>query len=689
MPKPSRSSDVLPLYRNGGSNSPSYYTESDSNLSTGSSTGSAKRRRRSTRLSSLEHQKKTDGGGSSMAFAQKKLKRLDLASSQERSEHWSVGDRVEAIKWADDAKEWYCARIVEIAKDDQDETLVFVHYEGWPPEEADWISPTLLRVPPQRAARSLRYGPAGAESDRSWKDYVDFHSSERGEVARRNTGIVQDRRMGLHCCPCHSRETIHPERPDRIGSILQTLYTNRMLRYFKRIHARETTTQELLRVHTFSHVRNYYPLDEETVTKKEKRPLKITSIAALLNPEQPPKNPRIQQLAAVDKVLRGVGGDTIIKADQDHINRQYHRFSTAAAFADASQSNPQPTAPPTLVCKMTCGELGISVDTTFHPLYTSLAAKVAAGALLSLVAPIVQGQLRNGFALIRPPGHHAEDDLAMGFCFYNNVAVAVADTLDKYPSKIKKAVVIDWDVHHGNGTQKIFYDNPNVLYISVHRWDHGKFYPFSGAPDECGEYQGIGKNVNIAFSESNKRPKPMGDTEFVAAFYHFVIPIVKQFGPDMIFVSAGFDAAEGHPENLGGYNVTPRGFALLTKMVKDLAEDLCQGRLVLTLEGGYELQPLANSCAASVAQLFLPDTLPELQITTFQDTLDSTKPNRDAIESFQDILQQQKKHWQFPEEMFDPDFSFSLPEDWRATDSISTRPRRDKKAAKTSAMESY
>ncbi|CAO3654502.1 unnamed protein product [Mucor fragilis] len=439
VPKPSRSSDALSLYCNGGSNSPSYYTESDSNLSTGSSTGSAKRRRRSTRLNSLDYQKKSDK--KSMALAQKKFKRLDLAYSQERSQSWSVGDQVEAIKWADDVKEWYCARIVEMANDHHDETLVFVHYEGWPPEEADWISPTLLRTP--QRAQGLRYGPTGAESDRSWNDYAAFYHSKRGGMARQNTGIVQDRRMGLHCCPCHSRETIHPERPDRISSILQILHTNRMLRYFKQIHARETTTQELLRVHTFNHVRNYYPLDEETLVKKEKRPLKITSIAALLNPE-PPRNPRIQQLSAVDKVERGVGGDTIIKADQDHINRQHRRFSTAAAFADASQSNPQPTAPPTLVCKMTCGELGISVDTTFHPLYTSLAAKVSAGALLSLVEPIVQGQLRNGFALIRPPGHHAEDDLAMGFCFYNNVAVAVADTLEKYPPKVKKAVVIDW-----------------------------------------------------------------------------------------------------------------------------------------------------------------------------------------------------------------------------------------------------
>lgn len=135
--------------------------------------------------------------------------------------------------------------------------------------------------------------------------------------------------------------------------------------------------------------------------------------------------------------------------------------------------------------------------------------------------------------------------------------------------------------------------------------------------------------------------------------------------------------------------MTPRGYALLTKMVKDLAEELCQGRLVLTLEGGYELQPLANSCAASVAQLFLPDTLPEHQIKHFEDTLDSTKPNRDAIDSFQDILRHQKEHWHFPQEMFDPDFTFSLPDDWRAADSISTRPRRDKRTAKTLATESY
>ncbi|CAO3641502.1 unnamed protein product [Mucor hiemalis] len=494
--------------------------------------------------------------------------------------------------------------------------------------------------------------------------------------------------MSLHCCPCHSRETIHPERPDRISSILQAFHSNKLLRYFGRIHAREITTHELLRVHTFSHVRNYYPMDEDTSSiKKESKPLKVTSIAALLNPAPPSPTPALN--TRKQTVMRGVGGGVVVQADQDHIKRQHRRFSSAAAAVDASQSNPEPIAPPGLVCKMTCGELGIAVDTTFHPLHSSLSARVAAGALLALVEPIVKGQMRNGFALVRPPGHHAENDAAMGFCFYNNVAVAVADTLEKYPTKIKKILIIDWDIHHGNGTQKIFYDNPNVLYISIHRWDNGQFYPFSGGPDECGEGAGLGSNVNIAFSASEEKSKPMGDTEFVAAFHHIVLPIAKQFNPDMIFVSAGFDAAEGHPENLGGYNVTSRGYALMTKMVKDLADEVCDGRLVLTLEGGYELQPLANTCAASAAQLLLPNTVPDQQITSYKRSLNSIKPNVGAVESLRSVVLMQKERWNFSEQVLSPSFRFCLPNDWRATDSISTRPRRDKKPVKIPIVEGY
>lgn len=293
---------------------------------------------------------------------------------------------------------------MEILNDINDEFLVFVHYEGWPPDQADWISPTLIRTP--KNPEELQFGLKGPENERSWTDYADFYMSELGSQARSHTGLVQDRRMSLHCCPCHSRETIHPERPDRISSILQTFHTNRMLRFFKRIHAREISPQELLRVHTLPHVRNYYPLDEEEENNILKtKPLRVTSIAAILNPEPPVSAPKpVSPVKNTNMVMRGVGGGVVIRADQDHIKRQHRRFSSAAAAADASQSNPQPNAPPTLVCKMTCGELGIAVDTTFHPLYSSLSARVASGALLAIVEPIVHGQLKNGFALIRPPG---------------------------------------------------------------------------------------------------------------------------------------------------------------------------------------------------------------------------------------------------------------------------------------------
>ncbi|KAG2205836.1 hypothetical protein INT47_004019 [Mucor saturninus] len=666
------------------SNSPPYYPASDGNLSTCSSTGSLKRRRSVRNKNEITFDAKQDQwikNEEGIDSTQKKLKGLNLTLYQNkknvyRSLSYKIGDQIEAIKWTDDAKEWYCARVVEILND-QDESLVFVHYEGWPPDEADWISPTLIRN--IHHDKPLQYGPTGAESESSWTDYAEFYVSEPGEQARHHTGLVQDRRMSLHCCPCHSRETIHPERPDRISSILQAFHNNRLLRYFGRIHAREITTNELLRVHTYSHVRNYYPIDEDVRIVKEEKPLKVTSIAALLNPA-PASNTRQKT------VMRGVGGGVVVQADQDLIKRQHRRFSSAAAAVDASQTNPDPVAPPGLVCKMSCGELGIAVDTTFHPLHSSLSARVAAGALINLVDPIIHGQMRNGFALVRPPGHHAESDAAMGFCFYNNVAVAVADTLEKYPTKIKKILIIDC---HGNGTQKIFYDNPNVLYISIHRWENGQFYPFSGAPNECGEAGGLGRNVNIALSASEEKPKPMGDTEFVAAFHHLVIPIAKQFDPDMIFVSAGFDAAEGHPENLGGYNVSPRGYALLTKMVKDLADQVCDGRLVLTLEGGYELQPLAATCAASAAQLFLPNTVPDQQISSYKHTLNAIKPNIGAVESFRKIVQTQKSFWKFPEAMHATTFRFTLPTDWRATDSISTRPRRDKKPVKIPIVEGY
>ncbi|KAF9183855.1 Histone deacetylase 4 [Haplosporangium sp. Z 767] len=343
--------------------------------------------------------------------------------------------------------------------------------------------------------------------------------------------------------------------------------------------------------------------------------------------------------------------------------------------------------PPGLTFTMSCGQLGIAVDTTWNPYHSSTAAKVAAGSLITLVDQVVTGRCKNGFAIIRPPGHHAEEDEAMGFCFFNNVGVAVNLTLSKYPLTVQKILIIDWDVHHGNGTQQIFYENPNVLYISLHRWDNGHFYPFTGAPDECGEEAGEGKNVNIAWS-SYGRGQAMGDVEYIAAFWYVLLPIARQFQPDLVMVSAGFDAADGHAANIltcwygqiGGYTVSPQGFAILTRLVQTLAG----GRVILSLEGGYEFEPLAMSATACLEELLphslLPATAPTraFPYASFQGTLNSVKPNAMAVSSLHQVLKYQQKYWKFPAEVLSPSFRFQLPAEWKASNSLATRPRRER-----------
>ncbi|KAI9033925.1 hypothetical protein CLU79DRAFT_726311 [Phycomyces nitens] len=554
---------------------------------------------------------------------------------------YRIGHKVQVGRWEEDQRIGYAARVVEVIQTKQTTELVFVHFEGWPPDQADWVKPQEI----SKVTARTQYGPLGKESDESWEEYGEFYDQNVNLVHQ--TGLVQDVRMSFHACPCPERETVHPEQPGRIRSILEAFYTNRMLRYFRRVHAREVTKEELMRVHTFAHVRNYYPYHN-----------KATSIDALLNPAPPNPPP----------VLPRHSGNPL--------------FPPSPPLLPLTT----PNTPPGLVHRMNCGEFGIAGDTTFHPHHSSLSARVSAGALIELSNQVVEGRLQNGFALIRPPGHHAEDDGAMGYCFFNNVAVAVASILDSYPKVIRKVLIIDWDLHHGNGTQSIFYDNPNVLYISIHRWDNGGFYPFSGGPEECGVGPGLGRNVNIALSASEEKPRPMGDTEFMAAFYHIILPIARQFEPDMIFVSAGYDAAEGHSEQLGGYSVTPHGFGLMTKIVNDLAKEVCKGRLVLTLEGGYALEPLANSAAASVAQLLEADN--GQRIMSFVESLHTTKPNLGAQQSFRQVVDIQKDYWDLPDYLFKPNYRFHLPNLWRATHSITHRPRRNRQP-KIDVLESY
>ncbi len=213
------------------------------------------------------------------------------------------------------------------------------------------------------------------------------------------------------------------------------------------------------------------------------------------------------------------------------------------------------------------------------------AARLAAGGLVDLSLSVLAGRLENGLALVRPPGHHAEADRAMGFCLFNNVAVAAAAARG---AAARRVLIVDWDLHHGNGTQHTFWNDSDVLYFSTHQHP---FYPGTGGLDEVGGPDARGRTVNVPW------PPGCGDAEFLAAFDRLLLPIARRFDPDLVLVSAGFDAAAGDP--LGSLRVSPDGFAAMTSRLAALAS----GRLVLALEGGYNLSAIARSAEACVRVL--------------------------------------------------------------------------------------
>ncbi len=214
-------------------------------------------------------------------------------------------------------------------------------------------------------------------------------------------------------------------------------------------------------------------------------------------------------------------------------------------------------------------------------------ALLAAGGVLAAVDAVMAGEVRNAFCAVRPPGHHATQDKSMGFCLLNNVAIAARYVREKH--KLERVLIVDWDVHHGNGTQDIFYENPNVLYFGIHQYP---FYPGSGSADERGAGKGIGSTLNVPL------PAGSGDAEFLEAFSQKLVPAARQFRPDFVFVSAGFDAHQG--DLLGKMRVSTKGFAQMTAIVKQIADEHCRGRLVSVLEGGYDLEGLAASVEAHV-----------------------------------------------------------------------------------------
>ncbi|GAO14901.1 hypothetical protein UVI_02007400 [Ustilaginoidea virens] len=261
------------------------------------------------------------------------------------------------------------------------------------------------------------------------------------------------------------------------------------------------------------------------------------------------------------------------------------------------------------------------------------AALLSAGGAIDTCRNVVAGQVKNAFAVIRPPGHHAEYDAPMGFCFFNNVPVAVRVCQQDYADICRKVLILDWDVHHGNGIQNIFYEDPNVLYISIHVYQNGMFYPGKppnpetpdGGIENCGAGIGLGKNINIGWHDQG-----MGDGEYMAAFQKIVMPIAKEFNPDLVVISAGFDAADG--DELGGCFVTPPCYAHMTHMLMSLAD----GKVAVCLEGGYNLSAISNS-AVAVARTLMGEPPPKMTIP---------KLNKEAARTLAKVQAHQAPYWE-------------------------------------------
>ncbi|XP_009700647.1 PREDICTED: histone deacetylase 10, partial [Cariama cristata] len=262
----------------------------------------------------------------------------------------------------------------------------------------------------------------------------------------------------------------------------------------------------------------------------------------------------------------------------------------------------------------------------FHP-NTYRCARLAVGATLQLVDAVMSGEVCNGMALVRPPGHHSQRNAANGFCLFNNVAIAAEYAKLKYG--LQRILIVDWDVHHGQGTQYIFEEDPSVLYFSWHRYEHQEFWPSlrESEYDAVGLGKGEGFNINLPWNKVG-----MGNSDYLAAFFHVLLPMSFEFDPELVIVSSGYDSGIGDPE--GQMNATPEVFAHLTHFLMQLAN----GKLCVILEGGYHLKSLSESVCMTVKTL-LGDPVP--QITG------EMAPCLSAVESIQNVRAAHKPYWKW------------------------------------------
>ncbi|XP_015281592.1 PREDICTED: histone deacetylase 9-like [Gekko japonicus] len=340
---------------------------------------------------------------------------------------------------------------------------------------------------------------------------------------------------------------------------------------------------------------------------------------------------RLQESGLLNKCERIRGRKASLEEIQ-LVHSEHHSLLYGTSPLNRQKLDPRKilgSVPQKLFSLLPCGGLGVDSDTIWNELHSSGAARMAVGCVIELASKVASGELKNGFAVVRPPGHHAEESTAMGFCFFNSVAITAKYLRDKL--NIGKILIVDLDVHHGNGTQQAFYADPSILYVSLHRYDEGNFFPGSGAPNEVGSGPGEGYNINIAWTGG--LDPPVGDVEYLAAYRAVIMPIASEFEPDFVLVSAGFDAVEGHDPPLGGYKVTAKCFGHLIKQLLTLAN----GRMVLALEGGHDLTAICDASEACLNALLGNEPLPEEVL--------HRSPNVNAMFSLQKTTEIHSKYW--------------------------------------------
>ena len=293
------------------------------------------------------------------------------------------------------------------------------------------------------------------------------------------------------------------------------------------------------------------------------------------HPERP------ERLTAIRRALEDAG-----------LSRTLHRIKPRAA-AQKELGLAHSTAYLALAVRELSGLHGLAELSTGDTLVSAgslEAAEFAAGGVLQAIDAVMAGNVDTALCAVRPPGHHATRSRGMGFCIFNNVAVAARYIQQTH--RLERVLIVDWDYHHGNGTQDIFYEDGSVFYFSTH---HFGAYPGTGHPSETGGGKGSGTTLNVPL------PPGAGDEEILRAFENELVPGARRFRPDFVLISAGFDGMRN--DLLGCFDITPLGFAAITHAVTRLADEFCQGRVVSVLEGGYRLDGLGESVAAHVEAL--------------------------------------------------------------------------------------